>query len=105
MARRPVVRPCTTARPCRLALPGEPRRCGSATARRLRPSDTEMTPRIGTRTARRGLFLALQLAVLVALPCASLAGSRQLPPDVDLDPDRAMSFGRMPKTSFDRRVF
>ena len=35
----------------------------------------------------------------------ALAGSGSLPPDVDLDPDRGMSFGRLPKTSFDRRVF
>jgi hypothetical protein len=64
-----------------------------------------MTPRLTDRTARRGLFLVLQLAMVIALPCASLAGSRKLPPDVDLDPDRGMSFGRLPKTAFDRRVF
>jgi hypothetical protein len=49
----------------------------------------------------------LLLALVVTLPAASSAGSRRLqpPPDVDLDPDRSMSFGRLPRTSFDQRVF
>jgi hypothetical protein len=47
----------------------------------------------------------LALAVLLLVPRLSHAGSGSLPPDVDLDPDRGMSFGRLPKTSFDRRVF
>ena len=54
---------------------------------------------------RRRLLLALQLAALLALPAVALAGPRHLPPDVDIDPDRGMSFTRMPKTAFDRRVF
>lgn len=50
------------------------------------------------------------LAVLVAIAFVAgatpaRAGSSSLPPDVDLDPDRGMTFGRLPKTSFDRRVF
>lgn len=47
----------------------------------------------------------LVLATLVLTPGAVRAGTGSLPPDVDLDPDRGMSFGRLPKTSFDRRVF
>ena len=45
------------------------------------------------------------VAALVALASPGHAGSSSLPPDVDLDPDRGMTFGRLPKTSFDRRVF
>lgn len=48
---------------------------------------------------------ALALAALVVSPAVAGAQSRSLPPDVDLDPDRGMSFSRLPKTSFDRRVF
>jgi hypothetical protein len=47
----------------------------------------------------------IALALLLLAPGLSHAGSGSLPPDVDLDPDRGMSFGRLPKTSFDRRVF
>lgn len=47
----------------------------------------------------------LALATLLLAPGVARAGSGSLPPDVDLDPDRGMSFGRLPKTSFDRRVF
>lgn len=47
----------------------------------------------------------LALATLLLIPAVARAGSGSLPPDVDLDPDRGMSFGRLPKTSFDRRVF
>jgi hypothetical protein len=47
----------------------------------------------------------LALVVLLLAPVVAYAGSGSLPPDVDLDPDRGMSFGRLPKTSFDRRVF
>jgi hypothetical protein len=47
----------------------------------------------------------IALATLLIAPGVSWAGSGSLPPDVDLDPDRGMSFGRLPKTSFDRRVF
>jgi hypothetical protein len=55
---------------------------------------------------RRGILVASMLLALLAAPSSGLAGgSRSLPPDVDLDPDRGMSFGRLPKTSFDRRVF
>jgi len=43
--------------------------------------------------------------VCLAAPATARAGSSSLPPDVDLDPDRGMTFGRLPKTSFDRRVF
>lgn len=43
--------------------------------------------------------------VCLAAPVSALGGSSSLPPDVDLDPDRGMTFGRLPKTSFDRRVF
>lgn len=57
---------------------------------------------MGLRSAGR----LLALAALLAAPSTALAGSgSSLPPDVDLDPDRGMSFGRLPKTSFDRRVF
>lgn len=57
---------------------------------------------MGLRSAAR----LLALAALLAAPSTALAGSgSSLPPDVDLDPDRGMSFGRLPKTSFDRRVF
>src|SRR5512134_1241558 len=46
------------------------------------------------------------VAAFVALSATVHAGgSSSLPPDVDLDPDRGMTFGRLPKTSFDRRVF
>jgi len=55
---------------------------------------------------RRPFTAALVLLAFIAMPAVGLAGgSRSLPPDVDLDPDRGMSFGRLPKTSFDRRVF
>ena len=47
----------------------------------------------------------LALATILLAPGVARAGSGSLPPDVDLDPDRGMSFGRLPKTSFDRRVF
>lgn len=47
----------------------------------------------------------LALVTLLVAPGVARAGSGSLPPDVDLDPDRGMSFGRLPKTSFDRRVF
>ena len=47
----------------------------------------------------------LALVVLLGAPGIGHAGSGSLPPDVDLDPDRGMSFGRLPRTSFDRRVF
>ena len=56
---------------------------------------------MGLRNAAR----LLAFATLLAAPRLALAGSSSLPPDVDLDPDRGMSFGRLPKTSFDRRVF
>lgn len=56
---------------------------------------------MGVRSAAR----LLALVALLAAPATALAGSGSLPPDVDLDPDRGMSFGRLPKTSFDRRVF
>lgn len=52
-----------------------------------------------------GLSRLLALAALLLAPAVALAGSGSLPPDVDLDPERGMSFGRLPKTSFDRRVF
>jgi hypothetical protein len=48
---------------------------------------------------------AMALATVCLAPVTALAGSSSLPPDVDLDPDRGMTFGRLPKTSFDRRVF
>jgi hypothetical protein len=56
---------------------------------------------------RGAIGLALCGAVLGAIADGAVAGSRRLqpPPDVDLDPDRWMTFGRLPKTSFDRRVF
>ena len=57
------------------------------------------------KTGRKRWIVALQLATLLAIPSAVLAGQRHLPPDVDLDPDRGMPFGRLPKTSFDRRTF
>lgn len=53
---------------------------------------------------RQALRLLTLTAFLLA-PSVARAGSGSLPPDVDLDPDRGMSFGRLPKTSFDRRVF
>jgi len=53
---------------------------------------------------RLELFL-LALLIAVAATSPAYAGSGSLPPDVDLDPDRGMTFGRLPKTSFDRRVF
>lgn len=53
----------------------------------------------------RDAAAALALAALLLVPRLAIAGSSSLPPDVDLDPDRGMSFGRLPKTSFDRRVF
>jgi len=59
-------------------------------------------------TGLRALALAMATLATVALTAApGFAGSRRLqpPPDVDLDPDRGMTFGRLPKTSFDRRVF
>lgn len=53
------------------------------------------------------LVLSLGCALLLASAGCAIAGGRRLqpPPDVDLDPDRGMTFGRLPKTSFDRRVF
>jgi hypothetical protein len=53
-------------------------------------------------TGTRLLLATLQLAALLALPAIALAGQHHLPPDVDLDPDRGMSFVRLPKTSFER---
>lgn len=55
--------------------------------------------------ALRDAARLLALASLLLVPGVALAGSGSLPPDVDLDPERGMSFGRLPKTSFDRRVF
>jgi hypothetical protein len=53
-----------------------------------------------------GMAALSLLATLAFVPAFAFAGGRSsLPPDVDLDPDRGMSFGRLPKTSFDRRVF
>lgn len=57
------------------------------------------------RTGKTRFFAALQLAALLATPAVGLAGARHRPPDVDFDLDRGMSFGRMPKTAFDPRVF
>jgi hypothetical protein len=54
-------------------------------------------------TGTRALLATLQLAALLAVPAIALAGQHHLPPDVDLDPDRGMSFVRLPKTSFERR--
>ncbi|MBM4242315.1 MAG: hypothetical protein FJ148_00645 [Deltaproteobacteria bacterium] len=56
------------------------------------------------RTDLRELAPLLALVALLIAPRAAVAGSGSLPPDVDLDPDRGMSFGRLPKTSFDRRA-
>lgn len=51
-------------------------------------------------------LVAASAVLLLACPPGAEAGSRlKRPPDVDLDPDRGMTFGRLPKTSFDRRVF
>lgn len=59
-----------------------------------------------SRSRRRLAALALVIAA-IALPATGFAGPRRLqpPPDVDLDPDRGMTFGRLPRTSFDHRVF
>ncbi|MEW6269073.1 MAG: hypothetical protein AB1689_07205 [Thermodesulfobacteriota bacterium] len=56
---------------------------------------------------RTTLAVAAFAVASVALPATGLAGPRRLqpPPDVDLDPERGMSFGRLPRTSFDQRVF
>ena len=57
-------------------------------------------------TARATMAALAMLAALAVASSSAVAGGRSsLPPDVDLDPDRGMSFGRLPKTSFDRRVF
>jgi len=60
---------------------------------------------------RRLLARAVLLTFLTTLGLSlsavpSVAGSKKLrpPPDVDLDPDRAMSFGRLSKNPFDRSV-
>jgi hypothetical protein len=53
----------------------------------------------------RFVALAMFAAATIASSTAFAGGRSSLPPDVDLDPDRGMSFGRLPKTSFDRRVF
>jgi hypothetical protein len=59
-------------------------------------------------TRVRGLLLvALCSVFLLTSAGGAWAGPRRLqrPPDVEIDPDRWMTFGRLPKTSFDRRVF
>jgi len=64
--------------------------------------------RIRNEKTRCGALLALAAVVaILASPAPAAAGSRRLqpPPDVDLDPERGMSFGRLPRTSFDQRVF
>jgi hypothetical protein len=44
--------------------------------------------------------------VMVALGASfASAGNLQPPPDVDLDPDRGMTFGRMPKTSLPGQIY
>ena len=66
-----------------------------------------MSHRSVRRVAREALGVALCAACIAVAAGDALAGSRRLtpPPDVELDPDRWMTFGRLPKTSFDRRVF
>jgi hypothetical protein len=60
---------------------------------------------------RRLLVRAVSLTLVTALGLSlssvpAIARSKKLrpPPDVDLDPDRAMSFGRLSKNPFDRSV-
>lgn len=60
---------------------------------------------MGIANVFRDAARLLALVTMLLAPGVARAGSGSLPPDVDLDPDRGMSFGRLPKTSFDRRVF
>ena len=56
--------------------------------------------------AGSGPFYAV-LLVLLSLATPALARSNRLrpPPDVDLDPDRGMTFGRMSKITHDQKAF
>jgi hypothetical protein len=53
-----------------------------------------------------GISFAVATAIGVS-PMPALARSNRLrpPPDVDLDPDRGMTFGRMSKITHDQRAF
>jgi len=55
---------------------------------------------------RATVVLALASLGIALSGTACLARSKRLkpPPDVDLDPDRAMSFGRLSKSPFDRSI-
>jgi len=72
------------------------------------PSGTQLAPsslKAMIRKIEQWIVCLVVTAALVVVSASAYAGSSSLPPDVDLDPDRGMTFGRLPKTSFDRRVF
>jgi len=56
--------------------------------------------------ARAAVVIGVALLSVAILSETALARSKRLrpPPDVDLDPDRAMSFGRLSKSPFDRSI-
>ena len=53
---------------------------------------------------RRFLSFAAPILLLVVAATGVYAGSNSLPPDVDLDPERGMTFGRLGKTRLPNQI-